>query len=259
MFYIWEKLNARVLELSEFRYREIRSITAFQSLEDPLGEVGERPDLPLTSSADAQEMSLGDRWQGRDRYVWLAAEVEVPADWRGRKVLGRFDFGLTGGSSGFESLLYVDGKPYQGVDSNHQEVFLGESAGMTLELCFRLWSGLGGYQFKAVMEHQLRKAELCWLDEAADDLYYTARAALDVVKVLHEHAPERQMLLSAVDQAFLLVDWSRPGSDDFYGSIGAAADLLRETVKQLPKHHAVTVRCIGHTHIDVAWLWRLSA
>jgi alpha-mannosidase len=258
MLYVWGKLDARVRELSEFRYREPRSIPSFHSLEDPLGEIGERPVLPLTSWANVTEMSLGDRWQGRDRYLWLAANIEIPVEWSGRKVLGRFDFGFTSGSSGFESLLYVNGKPYQGVDSNHQEVFFDKCADTKLELCFRLWSGLGGYQFNAVMEHQLRRAELCWLDEAADDLYYTARAALDVVKVLHEHAPERDTLLSAVDHAFLLIDWSRPGSEDFYKSIGEAAELLRETVKQLPKHHAVTVRCIGHTHIDVAWLWRLK-
>jgi alpha-mannosidase len=258
MFYKWEKLNARVLELDEFRYREKTSIPVFQSLEDPEGEIGGRPELPLTKSKDAKEISLGEHWQGRDRYLWLAADVEVPLHWQGRKVLGRFDFGLTGGSSGFESLLYVNGKPYQGVDSNHQEVFFDEAAGSSLGLCFRLWSGLGGYDSKAIMEHRLKRAELCWLDEAADDLYYTARAALDVVKVIHEHSPDRELLLSAVDQAFLLIDWSRPGSDDFYTSISSAAGLLRETVKQLPKHHAVTVRCIGHTHIDVAWLWRLK-
>ncbi|MEK3724861.1 alpha-mannosidase [Paenibacillus sp. FSL H8-0034] len=258
MFYVWEKLNARVIELDEFRYRDRLSIPAFQSLEDPEGEIGGRPVLPLTQFPDTKEMSLGEYWQGRDRYLWLAADVVVPKDWQGKKVLGRFDFGKTGGSSGFESLLYVNGQPYQGVDSNHQEVFFEEAAGATLGLCFRLWSGLGGYNSKAIMEHQLKRAELCWLDEAADDLYYTARAALSVAKVIHEHSPERQTLLSAVDQAFLLVDWSRPGSDDFYASVNAAAQLLRATVKELPKHHAVTVRCIGHTHIDVAWLWRLK-
>ena len=40
-------------------------------------------------------------------------------------MVGLFNFGETGGgyNSGFESLLYVDGHPYQGVDTNHNEVF----------------------------------------------------------------------------------------------------------------------------------------
>ena len=26
----------------------------------------------------------------------------------------------------------------------------------------------------------------------------------------------------------------------------------------MPSQHPVTVHCIGHAHIDVAWLWRLK-
>jgi alpha-mannosidase len=158
-----EKLTARVQELDEFRYRDKRQVAAFQSLEDPEGAAGQRPPLPLNSAADSGEMRLGERWEGRDRYLWMAAEVDIPAEWRGRSIVGRFDFGKGGGgnNSGFESLLYVNGEPYQGVDTNHQEVFFAEElAGTTVSLVFRLWSGLGGYQPLAVMEHQLKRAEL---------------------------------------------------------------------------------------------------
>lgn len=261
MLFTLEKLTARLQELSEFRYRESQRIAVFESLEDPEGITGQRPSLPLSQNKEAGTMRIGDRWEGSDRYLWLAANVDVPAGWAGRKVLGRFDFGKTGGgnNSGFESLLYINGEPYQGVDSNHKEVFLQENAaGTKLQLCFRLWSGMGGYRPNTVQEHQLKRAELCWLDEETDDLYYTALAALEVVQELHEHAPEIPQLLSAVDQAFMQLDWSSPGSDDFYASTAAAAAQLREAVEKLPKHHPVTVRCIGHTHIDVAWLWRLK-
>ncbi|MCS7463670.1 alpha-mannosidase [Paenibacillus doosanensis] len=261
MWFTYEKTAARVKELAEFRYRDRQPVSVFESLEDPEGAVGARPALPLSAHPDASVMRLGDRWAGQDRYLWLAAEVRVPFEWEGRMIVGRFDFGRTGGgnNSGFESLLYVNGHPYQGVDSNHREVFFeGCQAGSTLQLCFRLWSGLGGYRPNTDQEHRLERAELCWLDEAADDLYYSARAALETVRELHEHAPERALLLSAVDQALLLVDWSHPGSEPFYASVAAAAERLNEALAALPKQHPVTVRCIGHTHIDVAWLWRLK-
>ncbi|MBE1441408.1 alpha-mannosidase [Paenibacillus sp. OAS669] len=261
MLFTLEKLQERLRELSEFRYRDRRRIEAFDSLEDREGRTGERPPWPLSQNKEAGTMRIGDRWEGSDRYLWLAAETEIPEAWQGRRVLGRFDFGRTGGgnNSGFESLLYVNGEPYQGVDGNHKEVFFqGHDAGAVLQLCFRLWSGMGGYLPNTVQEHQLKQAELCWLDEDADDLYYTALAMLQVVRELDEHAPEGVMLLSAVDQAFLLLDWSKPGSENFYASVTAAVASLREAVQKLPKHHPVTVRCIGHTHIDVAWLWRLK-
>jgi alpha-mannosidase len=75
------------------------------------------------------DIRIGDRWNGRDVYYWLAADVMIPAEWEGRKVLGRFCLGQTGGgtNSGFESLLFLNGEPYQGVDSNHEEVFMPEA------------------------------------------------------------------------------------------------------------------------------------
>ncbi|WP_425464813.1 alpha-mannosidase [Paenibacillus piri] len=262
MLFTLEKLTARLQELDEYRYRDNQPIARFHSLEDPEGAVGLRPSLPLSQAGAAGEMRSGERWQGRDRYLWLAADVDIPTSWQSRRIVGRFNFGRGGGgnNSGFESLLYVNGQPYQGVDTNHHEVFLaGELAGSTVSLCFRLWSGLGGYQPLAVPEHQINRAELCWLDADADDLYYTSLAALQTVQALHEHAPERQLLLAAVDRAFLRIDWSGPGSEPFYASLSEAAASLRAAIRELPpKQHAVTVRCIGHTHIDVAWLWRLK-
>jgi alpha-mannosidase len=256
MFWTEEKLAARVKELSELRYRERRTIAEFECKEDEAGRVGEKP----SAGGEWRKLRLGERWTGRDRYLWLMQQVEIPAEWTGRKVVGRFDFGLTGGgtNSGFESLLYVNGQPYQGVDSNHQEVLFPPDVTGKLKLEFRLWSGLGGYAPSAVQDHDIRQAELCWLDEAADDLYFTAQALLDVVKVLPSTAAERYELLSAADQAFLLLDWSRPGSESFYLSVAQAREALRGKLDAMPKHHAVTVRCIGHTHIDVAWLWRLQ-
>jgi len=257
MFWTEEKLADRIQELSEYRYREAITIPTFRFLIDERGEVGARP----PKDGNWSTINLGDRWTGRDVYAWLAAKIDVPANWKGRQILGRFDFGRTGGgnNSGFESLLYINGVPYQGVDSNHQEVFFPQDvAGSTIELTFRLWSGLEGGGKPTPQEHRLQRAELTWLDEVVDDLYFTAKATLETVKLLDEGLPERLALLTALDRAFREIDWSRPGSDHFYASISEARDLLRSELKNMKKIHPVTIRCIGHTHIDVAWLWRLK-
>ncbi|WP_309119025.1 alpha-mannosidase [Paenibacillus sp.] len=257
MLWTKEKLAARIHELEAFRYRGEKEATDMRMKEDPVGAVGSYP----PEDGPWQEIQIGDRWVGRDKYVWLLYQTDIPAEWQGKRVLGRFDFGSTGGggNSGFESLLFLNGRPYQGVDSYHQEVFLpAEPTGGKAVFHFRLWSGLNGYGKAAPIEHTIRRASLCWLDEATDDLYFTARALLDTVRVLDERQPERHELLSALDRAFLRIDWSAPGSDDFYASIEEARQLLRGALAKMSKHHAVHVQCIGHTHIDVAWLWRLK-
>lgn len=258
MFWEYEKLDSRIRELEPFRYRDAFPLSPMEFSTAPDPENGVYP----PSAGERSPVSVGDRWTGRDVYLWLSAQAAFPPSWRGRKLLGRFDFGSTGGggNSGFESLLFVDGHPYQGVDSRHQEVFFSEhAAGDAVKLDFLLWSGLNGYAPPAPLEHELRRAELCWLDEAADDLYFTGRALLDTVRLLGDDDPVRHALLSALDRAMLRVDWSRPGSDDFYLSVQEAQTRLQDELARIPPSKLpVTVQCIGHTHIDVAWLWRLK-
>ena len=257
MFLTENKLQARLQELNDLRYRDRIGIPVFHSQVNEGKEIA--PELP--EGGEWTELRVGEKWKGRDLYLWMKASLDVPAEWSGRKVLGRFDFGSTGGgnNSGFESLFYFEGKPYQGVDSNHQEVFFPERvSGNKLDLTFRLWSGLEGGGQPQEQEHDIRRAELCWLDEAADDLFYTAWAALDISQVLEEGRPEKPLLLKAVNDAFRLIDWAAPGSDEFYASVAEARDTLHAQIDRIEKASPVTVQCIGHTHIDVAWLWRLK-
>lgn len=257
MFWIEEKLAARIDELEPYRYRDPVRIRRFLTQPDAEGLIGARP----PSEGDWEDMQLGERWQGRDCYLWLAADVEIPGEWKGRRTVGLFDFGKTdpGNSGGFEALLFLNGKPYQGVDGNHKEVFLPPGAeGQTLSLCFRLWSGLEGGGQPREQEHRLSKAELAWLDEAADDLYYTAKATLATIRELTKEDPAHLELLGALDRALLRIDWAKPGSDRHYVTIADARALLRSEIGRIGKTHPVSVTCVGHTHIDVAWLWRLK-
>lgn len=101
-------------------------------------------------------------------------------------------------------------------------------------------------------------AEICWLDDATDDFYFTALAVVETLNVLDSKTPEYTQLLSTVDRSFLLIDWTRPGSEVFYASIEEARNYLRDEINKMEKSSPVTVTCIGHTHIDVAWLWQLK-
>ncbi len=257
MLFTEKKLEARLLELSETRYRDAVPLERFSAVEDEGGATGARP----PAGSPTFELKTGETWKGRDRYIWLSRNIKVPKEWAGKTVLGRFDFGETGGGNndGFESLLYWNGAPYQGVDSNHQEVFLpDEAAGAVGRMDIRLWSGLDGGGKPREMRHTVNRAELCWLDERIDDFYYTGRAVLETIQALGAAHPDRVGLVKALDRAFLKVDWSQPGSDSYRKSVYEAREQLLAELNRFEKHHPVTVTAIGHTHIDVAWLWRLK-
>lgn len=258
MFLTDRKLERRINELEQYRYRDIIHLEEFLVSEDDQGVVN--PELPA-SFEGWDTLKVGDTWSGRDRYLWMHKEIAVPAEWKGKKVVGVFDYGNTGGgnNSGFESMFYLNGGKYQGVDVNHKEVFLNdELCGTVIDATFRLWSGLEGGGVPAVQEHRIARADLAWLDEKVDDLYYMASMVWQTIAELDAVNPIQHELRKALDSAFHCVDWSYPGSAEFYESVHQADDLINEAIDGMDKSSMVNVYCVGHTHIDVAWLWRLK-
>ena len=258
MFLTDRKLERRISELQEYRYRDVKHLERFAVAEETQGVVN--PKLP-ESFEGWDELCVGETWKGRDRFLWMHREIEIPAEWAGKKVLGIFDYGNTGAgnNSGFESMFYLNGEMYQGVDVNHKEVFFKEEhVGKVLDVTFRLWSGLEGGGVPTPQEHKIARADLAWLDEQVDDLYYMAQMIWETLKELSEYDPIQHDLRKALDKAFHCIDWSEPGSEAFYESVHEADTVLNDAIDGMDKNSLVNIRCVGHTHIDVAWLWRLK-
>lgn len=258
MFHTDRKLDRRIQEVKNYRYRDIVELKEFAVCEDEQGVVN--PIVP-DCFENWDTIRTGDHWSGRDRYLWMHKEVRIPEEWKGRRVAGIFDFGKTGAgnNSGFEAMCYINEKPYQGVDVNHMEVFFpDELCGTSFRLTFRLWSGLEGGGVPKEQEHKIKRADLAWLDEKTDDLYYMGSLVLDTLNQLGDGDPIKYDLRIALDRACHCIDWSYPGSGTFYESVHQADDILNEKIESMEKHAPVNVHCVGHTHIDMAWLWRLK-
>lgn len=256
MFYTIDKLRNRIHELDDYRYRDKVELEYFNTKLN-----GDRDIAPNIPTEYDGVIKTGETWKGRDLYLWMQKEVDIPSNWENKTVVGIFDFGETGAgnNSGFESLFYLNNKPYQGVDSNHKEVFLPKDInGTRVELIFRLWTGLEGGGIQREQEHRINRAQLAWLDEKVDDLFYNASVILETIGELDEYSPDKVHLTKILNNAFKLIDWAYPGNEDFYNSLHEASDYLNKEIDKIDKHSVVNVTCIGHTHIDVAWLWRLK-
>lgn len=249
-----ERIHNLLEEIGENRYRNLVPIEEFDWYEDD-GVVGNR-----APKGDSIKVGQGFRSKGYDKYNWLCTKISIPESFGDENVLGIFDFGVpmgTGNNSNFESLLYVNGKPYQGVDGNHKEVFFNlKETGRELELSFRIWSGLNGGGRPREMTMSIDRAEFGVLDTAADDFYYLAMAALETHELLDENNEYKSYILNQLVEAFRLVDFTNKNSEAYYKSLQTALDYLRDRFKGQGKP-GVNVTMLGHTHIDVAWLWRL--
>ncbi len=257
MFLTQRMFERRTQELERRRYFGMTEISEFTALDDTEDADTVHSSIPAVLYSSDRVMRKGDVFEGRDKYLWLYKKVRLPEKKENCQTVGIFDFGKTGGgnTSGFESLLYVNGKPYQGVDANHGDVVFDGLSGQETELVFMLWTGLEGGGEPRTLTHKFSRASLGYLHNAANKLYYYAKAITETLPLLDNNDTNKLKLTDILETALLLINWDE---DKFYDTVPAALDALQEKIKEYGKHSDVTVNCIGHTHIDMAWLWRLK-
>lgn len=255
MFFTNIKFEQRVEELGRRRYFANRSIAPFTAMAGTLSEDEVYHELP--EKIEGSEFGLNNVFSGRDGYMWLEKTVTLPEAREGCDVAGYFDFGETESSClrGVEGLLYVDGKCYQGIDINHREVIFRGLEGRQVRLTFLLWTGLEGGGARVTFHHRMKQADLLYLHRKTDRLYYLAKAVTESLQVMHSDNENYENLTAALERALRCIDWDE---ETFYPSVEQAYDVLTGELEKLSKNTEVTVHAVGHTHIDLAWLWRLK-
>lgn len=258
MFFTQEKLETRIRLLEELRYSGMEEIFPLEVRED----IRDEDQVVQWPPVAGEGISAGKYHllPGRNKYYWAEKKVWIPRQKEGYQTVGLFDMGKTGAgtNSGFESLLYINQEPYQAVDTNHKEVFFGESHWDTdNRLSFLLWSGLeggGAHQEQMIL---LRKAEIGYLHTVTDEFYFLGKAVFKTVRMLHEGDETKDKLMSALNRAVMSLDFSET-REKLYAQVEKAYPVLLKELEEMKKDTEVTVHCVGHTHIDVAWLWRLK-
>ena len=83
---------------------------------------------------------------------------------------------------------------------------------------------------------------------------------LAAIRMLAENDLTRINLINILNKAINATDFRRPGSAEFYASIAKANEQLRADLAacKAESGRTPTVIAVGHSHIDVAWLWRLK-
>lgn len=256
MFFTEEKLANRIEELHQHLFRQVRPIGQWVYHED-LTKAEKYPPKP---DATWQTIQPGDTWAGRDGYFWFETTLQVPEFSADEKLGLIFDLGKTelANLGGFESLLFVNGVPQQGIDTYHKAYYLdaARDSGQTIQLALKAWTGLEGGGEQQVQHHLFNYANIGVLDVDVKDFYYLSKNLSDTIADMDANDPLKPQLLNDLNRAWRLVDWSQPDSDAFYQSLHTAHDCLEEAVSHYHKQPLAQIDAVGHTHIDVAWLWR---
>lgn len=211
------------------------------------------------SSNPWKEYKRGDFWGGRDVDAWFRFNVSIPERMKGEVVALYVCTGITDvdreeTTTNPQMLLYVNGELIQGLDINHKEFILTTNAqgGETYQIDIKTNSGM--FQRKINLS-----AELVAINEGSRNLYYNMKNPFDVAMNLPEADYNKIKLLEALDATCNLIDLRKPQSELFNNSIEEANKFIEvELYEKLCGHEDAIASIIGHTHIDVAWLWTVA-
>ena len=96
-------------------------------------------------------------------------------------------------------------------------------------------------------------------DDEITGLYYDLKAPYEVLVQLDEGDTNAIGIGRYLEKALDMLDLRDPYSAAFYASVAAARRYMKEEFyESFCQRQPVTVDCVGHTHIDVAWLWTLA-
>lgn len=229
------------IEIPEYRMKE--------------GKFEEGKEIGLDDSG-WDSFKCGSQWGGYDKHFWFRAVVKIPERFAGKAVTFNIKTGNEGEWDAVnpQFLFYLDGKLQQGLDVNHREVLITEDAepGRVYHIALQAYSGM-------IERKSNLFTRLSVLDREIEELYYNINVPLSAAVLMDKEDKNRVDILNGLDPAVDMLDMRKPLSDEFYASVRKANKYLKEEFYgRLCGTKSPIVTGIGHTHIDVAWLWTLS-
>lgn len=186
-------------------------------------------------------------WGGEcDSHAWFAFRVDLPRQ-KGIYRL-RVNTNLNGWDAVNPQLMaYVDGKLVQGLDTNHTYFYLERD-------CDVMLYAYSGAKIDAKLNLFVKIEEV---SENADRLATDIEIPYIALSYLDKESKEYADILSALNHAIDLVDFREIHSAEYEASLIKASEFLREEFYEKGGATA-RVKMLGHTHIDIAWLWTLD-
>ena len=215
-------------------------------------------------------MNKGDIWGGEESFCWMKTEFVVPKELDGKTLF------VMPHTEGYESLLWVNGKPFGTFNTkivftghgNHYcamlkaDVKAGEKIGIALEVysghtfygCFPLENKLKIPEYKFCFSG----LDICVKDEYINEFYFDLRVINELTATLPDHSFRKGQLINALYEVNKRIYQSYEDVDEetFREGLRAAHPFLKEVLAVKNGPDQATIGIIGHSHMDTAWLWK---
>lgn len=213
-------------------------------------------DVANLDTSDWEEFTNTQIWGGHREYYWFETSVTVPDEFEGKCIVYELRTGREGewDATNPQFTIYVNGALVQGLDINHREIILAEQAKAGTQYRIVLSAFTGDQNFSLKLDSRLKV-----LDRKTEKYFYDLSVPYETARLLNTDDRAYITIIQALNDSLNLLDMRREGSPEYYESLEKAQEFITKEFyeKHCDKEREPVICCVGHTHIDCAWLWTL--
>jgi alpha-mannosidase len=194
-----------------------------------------------------KDLNVGDKWGNNGWSAFFKNSFDIPERFAGKKVTLNVYFGG-------DSLLSLNGEPYQGLDPFRNSVLLsieavaGEHYDVDIE-SYYVW-----HSNESTVK-TLSCSFIGVVDPVIEEVYWDFKAIFNALFMPVLDTGLAELIRSALKEAFTHVNFDDEG-DAFKSGLLKAQKVLKERVYNNPNYKTEgLVSLIGNSHLDIVFMW----
>ncbi|MGD1823481.1 MAG: hypothetical protein ACPKM0_12065, partial [Pleomorphochaeta sp.] len=252
MLQISERIGKLIEYINEQIYSDTKTVNDYKMI-----KTSEKfTDIENLDTSKWKHFDNTQLWGGNFEYYWFETNITIDDTFDGKCVV----FELKTGREAFwdatnpQFTIYVNGKLVQGLDVNHRSIILSENAKSGDKYRIILSAFTGTQNFSLLLDGTIKV-----LHKDIEKYYYDISVPYNVAKLLDNNDTNKILILKALNNSLNLLDFRKEQSSLFYNSLKLAQEnITTNFYNKYCGEQDVKVYCVGHTHIDCAWLWTLK-
>ena len=233
----------KIKNLKKRIYTDIESIPAWKMKECIYKGVGDYEYL----YDEWKDIDVGDRWGNNGWSAFFKNSFDMPERFKGKKVTLNVYFGG-------DSLLSLNGKPYQGLDPFRNSVLLTDCAKGDEHYDVDIESYYVWHSNESTVK-TLSCSFVGVVDPVIEEVYWDFKACFNALFMPVHDTGLAELIRAALKEAFTYVNFDLTG-DEFKAGLLQAQKVLKEKVYNNPSYKSEgNLALVGNSHLDIVFMW----